>query len=57
MSHEVGLFLGRALGLGLFIALAWFVSEVFALKYALIIVSLIQILSIPLAKYIIKVNH
>ena len=57
MSHEVGLFLGRALGLGLFIALAWFVSEVFALKYALIIVSLIQIVSIPLAKYIIKVNH
>lgn len=57
MSHEVGLFLGRAVGLGLFIALAWFVSEVFALKYALVIVALIQMLSIPLAKYIIKVTR
>lgn len=57
MSHEVGLFLGRAIGLGLFIALAWFISEVFALKYALIIVASVQMLSIPLAKYIIKVSR
>lgn len=56
MSHEVGLFLGRAVGLGLFIALAWFVSEMFALKYALIVVALIQMLSIPLAKHIVKLT-
>lgn len=57
MSHEIGLFFGRATGLGLFIVLAWFVSEIFALKYALIIVALLQMLSIPLAKYIIKVTR
>jgi YQGE family putative transporter len=52
LSHELGLFAGRAFGLILFIALAWHVSEVFALKYALIIVALLQLLSVPLAKNI-----
>ena len=52
MSHELGLFFGRALGLGLFIFLAYFVSEDFALKYALIIVALLQIFSIPIARSI-----
>ncbi len=57
MSHEIGLFIGRALGLGLFIALAYFVSEDFSLKYALVIVALLQILSIPLAKSITKQDN
>lgn len=52
MSHEIGLFIGRAVGLILFILLACYISEVFALKYALVIVALIQIISIPLAKNI-----
>ena len=52
MSHEIGLFIGRAVGLILFILLAYYISEVFALKYALVIVALIQIISIPLAKNI-----
>ena len=52
MSHEIGLFIGRAIGLILFILLAYYVSETFALKYALVIVALIQIISIPLAKNI-----
>lgn len=54
LNHEFGLFWGRALGLLLFIGLSHFVSEVFALKYALIIVAVIQLLSIPLAKYIVR---
>ncbi|MDD4922807.1 MAG: MFS transporter [Bacteroidales bacterium] len=54
MSHEIGLFIGRAAGMILFIAMAYFVSETFALKYALIIVAGLQLLSLPLAKHIIK---
>lgn len=54
LSHEFGLFLGRAFGLVLFIALAYLVSEDFALKYALIMVGALQLLSYPLAKNIIK---
>ena len=54
MNHEIGLFLGRAAGLILFIVLATYVSEVFALKWALVIVVGIQIISIPLSKIITK---
>lgn len=54
LSHEVGLFFGRAFGLILFILLAYKVSQDFALKYALIIVAVLQLLSYPLAKNIIK---
>ena len=53
LSHEVGLFFGRALGMILFISLAYYVSEIFALKYALIIVGALQLISLPLAKHII----
>ncbi|MDP4276633.1 MAG: MFS transporter [Bacteroidota bacterium] len=54
LSHEIGLFIGRAFGMILFIALAYLISETFALKYALIIVGGLQLLSLPLAKHIIK---
>ncbi len=54
LSHEVGLFAGRATGLLLFIFLAFYVSEDFALKYALVIVGLVQLASIPLARNITK---
>lgn len=54
LSHEVGLFIGRTFGMGLFISLAYWVSEDFALKYALVIVGAIQLLSLPLAKNIIN---
>lgn len=50
LSHEFGLFLGRAFGLLLFIALAYGVSEDFALKYALIMVGTLQLAAYPLAK-------
>lgn len=54
LSHEIGLFIGRAFGMGLFISLAYLVSENFALRYALLIVGAIQLLSLPLAKNIIN---
>jgi YQGE family putative transporter len=53
-NHEFGLYIGRFFGLGLFIYLDSYVSEMFALKYALIIIAIIQILSIPMARHIIR---
>jgi len=53
-NHEFGLYVGRFFGLGLFIFLATYVSESFALKYALIIIAVLQLASIPMAKHIIK---
>ncbi|HMG88765.1 MAG TPA: hypothetical protein VK589_01860 [Chryseolinea sp.] len=54
-NHEFGLYVGRFSGLVLFIVLANYVSESFALKYALIIIGVIQLASIPIAKHIIAV--
>lgn len=54
LSHEIGLFIGRAAGLGLFLSLALLVSEDFALMFALPIVGALQLLSLPLAKNIVK---
>lgn len=53
-NHEFGLYLGRFFGLGLFIVLARYVSETFALKYSLIVIAVLQLASIPLAKHIVK---
>jgi len=57
LNHEFGLYAGRVLGLGMFIYLALNVSETFALRYALIIVAIIQVISIPLAKNIMKHSY
>lgn len=54
LSHEIGLFLGRSIGLGFFLFLAFKVSEDFSLKFALPIAGGIQLLSLPLAMVIIK---
>jgi len=56
-NHEFGLYVGRFIGLGLFIYLAFYISETFALKYALIIIAIVQLLSIPVAKHIIKQSY
>jgi MFS transporter, YQGE family, putative transporter len=57
LNHEFGLYAGRVTGLGLFIFLAFYVSETFALRYSLIIVALVQLLAIPLAKNIMKHSY
>jgi YQGE family putative transporter len=54
MSHEFGMFIGRAAGLILFIVLTRCISQEFALKYALVIVGAIQMLSLPLSIHITK---
>lgn len=53
-NHEFGLYIGRFIGLGLFILLIYYVSESFALKYSLIIIATVQLLSIPVAKGLIR---
>lgn len=45
-NHEFGLFAGRALGCGLFLAIAHWGSGIAALKYALPMIALLQMLSI-----------
>ena len=55
LSHEVGLFIGRAFGMVLFIVIAKLFTEDAALRYALLIVGALQLLSLPLAKHIVKV--
>ncbi len=53
-NHELGLYIGRLFGCGLFILLARNVSDDVALRYALLVIALIQFLSIFVAKGILK---
>jgi YQGE family putative transporter len=53
-NHEFGLYIGRFLGLGLFIFLITYITESFALKYSLIIIAAIQLLSIPVARMVVR---
>jgi MFS transporter, YQGE family, putative transporter len=48
-NHELGLFVGRFLGCILFLALVHWVSGVAALRYALPVIALLQLLSIRVA--------
>jgi len=48
-NHEFGLFAGRCLGCGLFLAIAYGWSGNAALKYALPVIALLQLLSIRVA--------
>ena len=56
-NHEFGLYIGRFSGLLLFILLANYISEIVALKYSLVVIGIVQILSIPLARHIIKKSY
>lgn len=56
-NHEFGLFIGRFIGLVLFIVFAYYISEVFALKYSLIVIAVLQLASLPLAEHIIKKSN
>jgi YQGE family putative transporter len=51
-NHEFGLFLGRALGCCIFLAIAYWGSGIAALKYALPVIALLQLLSIKVANQI-----
>ncbi|MCF0174671.1 MAG: MFS transporter [Bacteroidales bacterium] len=54
MTHEVGMFIGRAFGMVLFIVVAALFNDDIALRYVLLAVAAIQLLSLPLAQHIIK---
>lgn len=56
-NHEFGLYIGRFSGLVIFILLANYISEIAALKYSLIVIAIVQILSIPLARHIIRKSY
>jgi YQGE family putative transporter len=57
--QEFGFYVGRLAGCGLFIVLATQVSDTFALRFALLIVAVIQLLSVIVATRILKgcANH
>jgi len=57
LNHELGLYVGRLIGCGLFILMASYIGEDFALKYALVIIGLLQLLSIFVAKNIINSKY
>ncbi len=53
-NHEFGMYLGRLFGCGLFIVLAKYVSEYFALRYALLFIAIIHLFGVLYAKSITK---
>lgn len=52
--HEVGLYAGRFFGCGLFILITLTISEIAALRYTILIIGLLQLLSVFVAKNIIR---
>jgi YQGE family putative transporter len=56
-NQEFGFFIGRFAGCGLFILLANTISDTFALRYALLIIGIVQLLSIWIANRILQGCH
>ncbi len=54
LNHEAGLYVGRLIGASTFLLLAYYFSVEVALRYAIIIVAVIQLASYWVAKGIIK---
>jgi YQGE family putative transporter len=54
LNHEAGLYIGRLTGAGTFLLLAYYFSNEVALRYAIIIVAVLQLSSFWVAKGIIK---
>jgi YQGE family putative transporter len=53
LNHEAGLYVGRFIGAGTFLLLAYGISTEIALRYAVVIIALLQLSSIWVAKKII----
>ncbi len=53
-NHELGLYLGRLLGCGLFIVLARYVSEYAALRYALLVIALVHFMGLFAMKSVVR---
>ncbi|MGZ3836981.1 MAG: MFS transporter [Flavisolibacter sp.] len=54
LNHEAGLYAGRFLGAGTFLVLAYSISTEVALRYAIVIIALLQLCSVFVAKKIIE---
>jgi len=54
LNHEAGLYVGRFLGAGTFLVLAYAISTEIALRYAIIIIAALQLYSIAVARRIIR---
>jgi YQGE family putative transporter len=54
LNHEFGLFLGRFLGAGTFLVIAFYINTDIALRYALLIIGVLQLISIPVTKRLLK---
>jgi len=54
LNHEFGLFVGRFIGAGTFLGIAYFINTDVALRYALLIIGSLQLISIIIAKQLLK---
>ncbi len=54
LNHEFGLFIGRFIGASTFLLLAYFINADIALRYALLIIGTMQLLSILISKQLLK---
>jgi len=54
LNHEFGLFAGRLIGASTFLGIAFFINTDIALRYALLIIGALQLISIPVAKRLLK---
>ncbi|NQU34528.1 MAG: MFS transporter [Bacteroidetes bacterium] len=54
LNHEFGLFVGRLIGAGTFLGIAFYLDADIALRYALLIIGALQLLSIIIAKQLLK---
>lgn len=52
LNHEAGLYIGRFLGAGTFLVLAYTISTEIALRYAIVIIAILQLGSVFIAKKI-----
>ena len=54
LNHEFGLYLGRLIGAGTFLGIAFFGDADIALRYALLIIGSLQLLAIVIAKQLLN---
>ena len=54
LNHEFGLFVGRFIGASTFLVIAYFINTDIALRYALLIIGSLQLLSIVIAKQLLR---
>ncbi|MCF4101397.1 MFS transporter [Gillisia sp. M10.2A] len=54
LNHELGLYVGRLFGACTFLGIAYFINADIALRYALLIIGILQLLSIIIAKQLLK---